>query len=564
MPKARRALLALALTAATFAFASAPQALASNAQESLFEDDVALLHDPAGTLQELRHLGVTMVRLNVRWSFIAPDPKSFIRPHFNAADSNAYPAGAWSVYDEIVRDAQVDGIQLMFTPTAFAPLWAQGKNPKKYGAHYNWEFAFMPSANEYKQFVEALGKRYPSVHTWELYNEPNFGEDLSPQGINHSNVLYAPVMYRSLINAGWSALHATGHGDDTILIGSLAAHGAHIPSKHSTGLPGAYGETPPLEFVRELYCLDSHYRSYRRAAAKVRRCPATAKASRRFRRQNPALFNAGGFSIHPYPLGPDGGLSPTQTSYHNANYAGFTQIPNLIKALDHVQRAYQSFTQLPVWDTEYGYITNPPNRSEHYVSPATQAYYDNWAEYLSWKNPRILSTMQYLLYDPNPSVGTPECGGFASGLVYFQGAPITSGCGSYTPGSTKPAYDAYRLPIFMPSGGGSPGKPLTVWGCVRPAFYALFDTQQPQTALIQFQRGSVGPWLTVATVTYSSLNQSCYFTRQVTLPASGSVRLAWDYPLTDIGQGGLTPAITTNLPDALTPAVSRTLSVSIG
>ena len=63
MPKARRALLALSLIAATFAFASAPQALASDAQESLFEDDVALLHDPAGTLQELRHLGVTMVRL---------------------------------------------------------------------------------------------------------------------------------------------------------------------------------------------------------------------------------------------------------------------------------------------------------------------------------------------------------------------------------------------------------------------------------------------------------------------------------------------------------------------
>ncbi len=124
--------------------------------------------------------------------------------------------------------------------------------------------------------------------------------------------------------------------------------------------------------------------------------------------------------------------------------------------LDHVQRAYRWDVEFPVWDTEYGYITNPPNRSEHYVSPATQAYYDNWAEYLSWKNPRILSTMQYLLYDPNPSVGTPECGGFASGLVYFTSAPITSGCGSYTPGSTKPAYDAYRLPIFMPSSTARP------------------------------------------------------------------------------------------------------------
>jgi hypothetical protein len=564
MPKPRRALLALALTAATFAFASAAPAFASDAQESLFEDDVALTHNPAGTLQELRHLGVTMVRLNVRWSMIAPSPKSFTRPHFNAADPNAYPAGAWSVYDAIVHDAQADGIQLMFTPTGFAPYWAQGKNPKKFGAHYDAEFAFMPKASEYKQFVEAVAKRYPSVQTWELYNEPNFGEDLAPQGINHSNVLYAPVMYRSLINAGWSALHATGHGNDTILIGALAAHGAHIPSKHRTGLPGAYGETPPLEFIRDLYCVDSHYRPYRGAAAKARSCPTTAKAAKRFPAQNPALFNASGFSIHPYPLGPDGGLPPTQTSYHTRNTAGFSQLPNLIKVLDHVQRMYGWQVQFPVWDTEYGYITNPPNRSERYVSPATQAYYDNWAEYLSWKNPRIMSAMQYLLYDPNPSVGTPECGGFASGLVYFQGAPVTSGCGVYTPGSTKPAYDAYRLPIFMPSSSAAPGRPLTVWGCVRPAFYALSDTQQPQTALIQFQRGSVGPWLTVATVTYSSLDQSCYFTRQVTLPASGSIRLAWSYPLTDIGAGGLSPALSGGVGDSLLPAVSRTLSVSVG
>ena len=39
----------------------------------------------------------------------------------------------------------------------------------------------MPNANQYKLFVEALAKRYPSVHTWKLYNEPNFGEDLAPR-----------------------------------------------------------------------------------------------------------------------------------------------------------------------------------------------------------------------------------------------------------------------------------------------------------------------------------------------------------------------------------------------
>jgi hypothetical protein len=540
--------------------AAAPSALASNNQASLFEDDDALLQNPATTLQELRHLGVTMVRLNVRWSTIAPSPNSRSRPNFNAANPNSYPPGAWAPYDTIVRLASLDGIRLMFTPTAFAPLWAQGANPGKYGAHYNSEFAFMPSANEFKLFVEALGKRYPSVHTWELYNEPNFGEDLSPQGIQHSRVLYAPVMYRGLANAAWGGLRATGHGRDTILIGSLAAHGAHTPSNRAAGLPGAYGETPPLEFIRELYCLNPGYRPYRGAAAAIRKCPTTAAAARRFRSQNPALFSASGWSIHPYPLGPDGSSPPTRTIYHNPNYVGFSQLPNMVRALDRIQRAYRSSKQFGVWNTEYGYITNPPNASEHYVSPDTQAYYDNWAEYLSWKNGRIASTMQYLLYDPNPSVGTPECGGFASGLIYFTALPTTSGCGSYTAGAPKPAYDAYRLPIYLPSTTARAGRPLTVWGCVRPAHYALLDTFDPQTAQIQFQSSVGGPWITLSTVTFNDPTSSCYFTRSIKPPASGSVRLAWGYPLTDTD---LLPALVTNFVDPLAPAVSRTVAVTV-
>src|SRR5437764_3216819 len=319
--KARTAILASLLAlAAALALAPAPPASASGRQVSLFEDDVALLQDPVHAMQELRHLGVTMVRLNVRWSLIAPDPTSRRRPRFNASDPNAYPAKYWLPYDAVVRAAQADGIQLMFTPTGFAPVWAQGPNPRRYGAHYNFEFAFMPSASEFRQFVVALGKRYPTVHTWELYNEPNFGEDLAPQGIHGSRVLYSPVMYRGLINAAWGALHATGHGGDRIIIGALAAHGAHAPARRGAGLPGTYGETPPLEFVRELYCLDSSYRPYRGGAAAARRCPTTAAAARRFRARNPALFSSAAWSIHPYPLGADGGTPPTLTHYHNPNF----------------------------------------------------------------------------------------------------------------------------------------------------------------------------------------------------------------------------------------------------
>ena len=65
---------------------------------------------------------------------------------------------------------------------------------------------------------------------------------------------------------------------------------------------------------------------------------------------------------------------------------------------------------------------------------------------------------------------------------------------------------------------------------MRPVHFALLDTFEPQTAQIQFQEGSVGPWVTVATVTFNDPTASCYFTKSITLPASGSVRLAWAYP----------------------------------
>ncbi len=75
--------------------------------------------------------------------------------------------------------------------------------------------------------------------------------------------------------------------------------------------------------------------------------------------------------------------------------------------------------------------------------------------------------MQYLLYDPNPRLA-PEYGGFASGLIFYDGAV------------RKPGYDAYRLPLFLPSTTAkSARQSLEVWGCVRPAHYARLDTQAP-------------------------------------------------------------------------------------
>ena len=116
------------------------------------------------------------------------------------------------------------------------------------------------------QFVQAAGTRYsgtydptlgrsvandpndlPRVSFWELWNEPNYGGDLAPQANRNSTVLLAPAMYRSLLDAGWSALGTTGHGHDTIVIGNLDARGASgPPSKNAPqGYPGYFDATKP-------------------------------------------------------------------------------------------------------------------------------------------------------------------------------------------------------------------------------------------------------------------------------------------------------------------------------
>ena len=124
--------------------------------------------------------------------------------------------------------------------------------------------------------------------------------------------------------------------------------------------------------------------------------------------------------------------------------------------------------------------------------------------------------MQYLLYDPVLNGAIPGDGGFTSGLLYVNGKP-------------KPGYAAYRLPLFLPVTQARPGRSLEVWGCVRPARYAILGAGQPQTAQIQYARRGSGAFRTVRTVTIRNSN-SCYFDLRMKFPGNGTVRLAYTYP----------------------------------
>jgi hypothetical protein len=517
LPRRHAGHAAAAMAVSLSAAAAVPAvATASHKQIAIIQDNSDLVNAPAA-LAQFRALGATTVRVFLPWATIAPNAKQKTAPkHFTATDPSAYRAAGWAPYDAIDRAAAQYGLTIELVVTGGAPRWAEGAGVPKANAT-NPFFAWKPNAAAYGQFFQAVGKRYsgtykpagqsalPRIHFWSIWNEPNFGEDLAPQAIDGSSVSYSPTMYRGLVSSGSGALQRTGHGKDTILIGGFAAIGAdpHPPTSYwPQGLPGNYGQTHPIQFVRSLYCLNANTGTkLSGSAASKAGCPVSASAKAKFRSQNPGLFDATGIADHPYPSNGN----PTQGG--GPDYAEFPDLDHLASTANAGTRAWGGGRSYQIYNDEFGWITNPPNNNpkNRYVSPATAAYYINWAEYLSWRNPVVASYDQYLLADP------PGHYPFSSGLQTSSG-------------KKKATYNAYRMPLYMPKTSFSRRQAVTVWGEARPANYG----GGAPTVAIQFQAKGKGAWKTLRTVRSSS-----YFSVNQKFPGSGDVRLAYTYPKHD-------------------------------
>ena len=456
----------------------------------------------------LQRLGVGFVRLDMNWATVAPGASSRHKPAFDARDPNAYPAMA--NYDALLRGLAARHIGVDLALVGRPPFWAEGPGAPSPGKQSQWK----PNAADYADFVHAVGTRYsghftpqgashplPRINFWSVWNEPNIGTNLAPETPHlGSDVEVAPGLYRGLINAAWTSLHATGHGNDRILIGELAPAGARFK-----GAPGPIGAMAPLRFLRALYCVDANYQKLTGTQASERGCPVTAAASAQFAAQNPGLFKASGLAVHPYSFT---SLPPNVRIPDEPDYAELAAVPTLESTLDRLQQAYGSSEKFPIWSTEFGYITNPPN-DQYTITPARAAYYLNWAEYMTWQDPRIKSFDQFLINDP------PGTTVFSTGLMTATGAP-------------KPALDAFRMPLYLPRTSGTAKQPLLVWGDVRPAPAAARHTHHGQQVQIQFKPASGGKFTTLTEVPLSDPHG--YFEIRQAFPSSGSVRLRWAYP----------------------------------
>ncbi len=500
MRQVRRTLLlaTLGLLALTGALAPTP-AHASSTQVSIIEADAQMQGDVTGTLAEMKALGATQVRYPIHWASVAPDPRATHAPRgFHGADPADYPAANWALLDQIVEQSRADGLSVDFLITGPAPRWAEGAGEPRGGLFGVWK----PSPSAFGAFVHAVARRYsgtftppgassriPRVDFWGIWNEPNDGQDLAPQATDDDAVELSTARYRALLGHAWKALMATGHRHDVILYGETAPHGHPHPI-------GDFDLIAPIRFIRRLYCLSDELTPLTGEAAAVRGCPTTPAASLRFRAENPALFDATGFAVHPYAAG----APPDRSQPGSIKYAAdLAALPEVQDTLDAVYRAYGDDRKVPIYDTEYGYQVGGR------ITQRLAAEYINWGEYISYKDPRVKSYAQYLLDDPVDMH-------FTTGLFTPTGVPL-------------PSLAAYRLPLYLPTRRIPGPRRIEVWGAVRPAYFTEQVTGHPPRASIQFRPRGASAFSTIDVVTIRNVRG--YFDLHLRVATSGTMRIAW-------------------------------------
>jgi hypothetical protein len=526
--------------------ASPARALASSTQTSIMIDDDQLIYASpdhvAAELEQMASLGIEQVKVSMVWSLVAPDSTSTHKPNFDATNPAAYPPGAWDRYDTLVRLAGELGISVYFQLTAPSPTWAVALHPK--AQPYDWHPDVQyPNPTEFGQFAEAVGRRYdgsyvaappaddpsppsllglglpgslagltgstgttgttqsttddviPAVRTWGIWNEPNEGSWLNPQykSLGHGRVqLIAPLLYRQLVDNGWKGLAASGHAHDTVLIGETASGGI----------------TRPIPFLQALYCVDSHNRPLRGHAASVLGCPGSGSRST-FVRDHPGLFDIAGYAHHPYSFDtPPNKVIATPGAITLANLGELENELNRLLALDGRPRR----GGLPMYLTEFGYKTNPPDPWVH-TSLSQQATWLNQGEYISWKYPYVRTMAQFLLVDNAPNPEWPK-----GSRAYWSS--FTTGLETHA-GTPKPSYAAYRLPIWLPD--QHHGSRVTVWGQLRPA-----DHQTLQYGVLEFKPSHSSSFKTIRELQTGS--SQGFFVAHVAIPSAGELKLAWLAP----------------------------------
>jgi hypothetical protein len=406
-------ILGTLIAALTLALGVPSGAQASKGEWSIFEDHTALVQSGIAkridTLDKIKLLGADTLRIEFHWNEIVWSPKSKTRPRFAASNPAAYMGApnafpGFGQYDDLVLRAHAMGFRILGTITGDAPRWATagGKSASFATANYKVNSA------EYAGFAEAVARRYagnfaglPAIRYWSIWNEPNHKQFLKPLSAG-------PAIYRRLVDSGVPAIRRGAVRGAKVFVGETAPSGV---AGKSTG---------PRAFLQRWLCLNKRWKKVRSGSC------------RHFKK-----VKVDGYAHHPY--GPPGKVSSKRDTISIGVIKRLGDYLNKAAARGRFSR------RLPIYDTEFGYQSNPPDRSVS-TSPSRQAQLINEKEEVHYRYARMKSYSQYLLYDDKP-------------LFAFQTAL------RFRSGKQKPAYRAYRLPLVVHSRGR---RGVYIWGRVRP------------------------------------------------------------------------------------------------
>jgi hypothetical protein len=134
-------------------------------------------------------------------------------------------------------------------------------------------------------------------------------------------------------------------------------------------------------------------------------------------------------------------------SFSRQGSATVANVPRVARVLRAAGRARRIPAGAPIYMTEFGFQSRPPDRFG--LRPNDQARAINEADRLMASSSRVRMVAQYELRDD------PQLNVFNTGL-------------SFVSGRRKPAYEAYRLPLVVTRSTRSRDV-VEVWGWVRPA-----------------------------------------------------------------------------------------------
>ena len=333
----------------------------------IYDEAQTLYGNPDRTFPTLRSLRTEVLRVGLYWGgkfgVAKRRPTNATNP-----DDRAYN---WAIYDRTVNYAAQYGMRIVFSIWG-TPTWANGGKGLNYAPR---------SALDLQRFATAAARRYsgtwtaedgralPAVRMWLAWNEPNNPAFLLPQyrRVGGKPVIQSAVDYAKICNAVTRGVKATFLRGEQVACGVTAPRGNNSPNTERPSVA-------PLPFLRAM----------KRAGAK-------------------------GFDVyahHPYYL--DSSETPTTVPKGTASIT----LANIDVLLREITRLYGN---KKLWITEYGYQTNPPDRTKFGVSWANQARYLGQAFAIARKNPRIDMMLWFQLRDE------PRAEGWQSGFLTFVG-----------------------------------------------------------------------------------------------------------------------------------------------